>query len=101
MQDFDEPYRQIYVLRNGIRAAILPTLSYIHKLFLITVIVFILMAVYTHFTNKRDSTDFAEGPRSGMRLHTDAFTGCQYLSFPSGGVTPRLTTTGGHLGCRH
>ena len=39
-----------------------------------------------------DSTD--EPPqRSGMTLHTDALTGCQYLGLPSGGLTPRMDST--------
>lgn len=32
--------------------------------------------------------------RSDMRLHTDALTGCQYLSAPDGGITPRLSANG-------
>lgn len=39
-------------------------------------------------SNDRDSTDPKDG-RSGMRLYTDAMTGCQYLS-AGGGITPRL-----------
>lgn len=35
-----------------------------------------------------DSSDPKDG-RSGMRLYTDALTGCQYLS-AGGGITPRL-----------
>lgn len=35
-----------------------------------------------------DSTDGEK--RSGMSLHTDALTGCQYLSVPGAGLTPRL-----------
>ncbi|MDQ1081414.1 hypothetical protein [Pseudoroseomonas cervicalis] len=46
----------------------------------------------------RDSTDPPHG-RSGMRLHADNLTGCQYLSVPGGGITPRLTTDGRHMGC--
>lgn len=30
--------------------------------------------------------------RSGLVVHTDALTGCQYLSTPRGGITPRLGT---------
>lgn len=40
-----------------------------------------------------DSTD-GEGQRSGMSLHTDALTGCQYLSRLLGGLTPRLDRSG-------
>lgn len=41
----------------------------------------------------RDSTDTAT-ERSGMTLHTDALTGCQYLSVPGAGITPRLDSDG-------
>lgn len=41
-----------------------------------------------------DSTDGEE--RSGLGLHTDAMTGCQYLS-RSGGLTPRLDAKGNHI----
>ena len=34
-----------------------------------------------------------------MRLHTDAQTGCQYLS-KGNGLTPRLDREGKHLGCK-
>ena len=43
----------------------------------------------------RDDTDGDN--RSGMGLHTDARTGCQYLSVPFGGITPRLGPNGEHL----
>lgn len=39
-----------------------------------------------------DDTD-AGGRRSGMRPHTDALTGCQYLS-RLGSLTPRLDASG-------
>lgn len=39
-----------------------------------------------------DSTDGAQ--RSNMKLHTDAMTGCQYLSVSGGGITPRLGLDG-------
>lgn len=34
---------------------------------------------------------------SGMRLYTDAQTGCQYLATPGGSLTPRLSAMGGHI----
>lgn len=40
----------------------------------------------------RDSTDGVE--RSGMKIHIDAQTGCQYLSVKGGGVTPRINPNG-------
>lgn len=48
----------------------------------------------------RDSTD-AEWPlRSGMKLHVDNLTGCQYLATTGGGITPRLSPQGQHFGCK-
>lgn len=47
-----------------------------------------------------DSTDEPGGQRSGMRLHTDSLTGCQYLSIPLGGLTPRVDGAGRHVGCK-
>lgn len=32
--------------------------------------------------------------RSGMRVHVDNLTGCEYLSVPSGGITPRVDASG-------
>lgn len=48
----------------------------------------------------RDATD-SEWPsaRSGMKLTVDQQTKCEYLSSPNGGITPRLSSTGQHLGC--
>jgi hypothetical protein len=48
----------------------------------------------------RDDTDPAGIKRSGMVLYTDAKTGCQYLSVPHGGITPRLGADGRQYGCR-
>ena len=41
-----------------------------------------------------DSTDISRSQRSGLKLHTDAMTGCQYLSTSGGGITPRLDSQG-------
>lgn len=49
--------------------------------------------------NPKDDTDPPEG-RSGLALHTDALTGCQYLAKPFGGITPRVDGKGRHLGCK-
>lgn len=46
-----------------------------------------------------DDTDPPDGS-SGMSLYTDAATGCQYLGSIHGGITPRLTPLGKHMGCR-
>ena len=48
----------------------------------------------------RDDADPGQwGARSGMRLHTDSLTGCQYLANPSGGITARVDRAGKHVGC--
>lgn len=44
------------------------------------------------YLRDRDSTDGAA--RSNMTPHTDALTGCQYLSVPGSGLTPRLDASG-------
>lgn len=49
----------------------------------------------------RDDSDPGRwGERSGMQPRTDHATGCQYLAVPGGGITPRLTADGQHMGCR-
>jgi hypothetical protein len=47
-----------------------------------------------------NATDARRLDRSGMSLHTDHETGCQYLSALLGGITPRLAPDGSHMGCR-
>lgn len=45
------------------------------------------------FFNEKDSTDPIDG-RSGLEIKVDALTGCQYLTTPNGGLTPRLDVNG-------
>jgi hypothetical protein len=47
----------------------------------------------------KDDTDPPDG-RSGMSLHTDHLTGCQYLAKPFGGITPRVDGKSRHVGCK-
>lgn len=44
-----------------------------------------------------DNSDASAWNRSGLKLHTDHLTGCQYLQAPNGGLTPRLDASGGHI----
>ena len=49
-----------------------------------------------------DSTDNATAERvmdrrSGLALHTDHLTGCQYLTARGGGITPRLDVEGNQI----
>lgn len=48
----------------------------------------------------RDDSDAPDGKRSGMSIHTDALTGCQYLRAPLGSLTPRVDGAGRHIGCK-
>ena len=49
---------------------------------------------------KTDATDRSKDERSGLKLHTDYGTGCQYLSAVRGGVFPRIDTDGvKQMGC--
>lgn len=46
----------------------------------------------------KDSTDGQE--RSGLKLHRDQLTGCEYLSTLKGSLYPRLTGDGSQSGCK-
>ena len=60
---------------------------------------FIVSNVWKYLPFEKDSTDPVDG-RSGMSLYTDAASGCQYLGNPLGGITPRMTSAGQHMGCK-
>lgn len=47
-----------------------------------------------------DSTDVNPFNRSGMSLHVDNMTGCEYLGAAKGGLIPRVNANGMHMGCR-
>ncbi|USD59051.1 hypothetical protein J4N45_10965 [Vibrio sp. SCSIO 43140] len=48
-----------------------------------------------------DETDnIEEGTRSQLTVRTDYKSGCQYLSYRDGGLTPRLDVNGQHMGCK-
>ncbi|MFI2810177.1 hypothetical protein [Microbulbifer sp. JSM ZJ756] len=84
-------------LTDAIYNAHAKTIRNIAKCVIVAAFTFIALAFFTGKFD-RDSTDGQE--RSGMRLHTDKLTGCQYLSVINGGITPRLSTDGKHQGCR-
>lgn len=64
-------------------------------LFWLVAFVFLLTLVLNFFKVGWDSTDGES--RSGLGLHTDNLTGCQYLSSPRGGLVPRFGNDGTHL----
>lgn len=65
-----------------------------YKILMIGVIVFILIDILNGGLDK-DDTDSDSG-RSGMILHVDNKTGCQYLS-TSGGIIKRTDMEGNHI----
>lgn len=64
------------------------------------VIAITVLSIAFSFFSPTDSTDYSRTDRSGLKLHTDAMTGCQYLSTSGGGITPRLDNRGHHV-CQH
>ena len=75
-------------IRKGVRSAFLSVIAYFG------LIVFVL----SYVINPLDSTDSGFS-RSGLKVHVDAQTGCEYLSTPSGAITPRLSGAGEPTGC--
>lgn len=67
---------------------------------ILAVLLILLTLVVLGMCSPRDDTDEPGGERSGMSLHTDAMTGCQYLSVTLGGLTPRVDRAGRHVGCK-
>lgn len=63
----------------------------------IAICLLLLWAVGKIWPADYDPTDAGDGERSGMRLYTDAQTGCQYLATPGGSLTPRLSADGEHI----
>lgn len=61
--------------------------------FIIYVTVF--TAVLDYFKFAWDDSDGET--RSNLNVHTDARTGCQYLSTLGGGITPRYAADGTHI----
>lgn len=60
----------------------------------------VLLAIVNQSPMSRDDSDSGKGwfdSRSGVSVITDAKTGCQYLAWPNGGITPRLDKGGNHI----
>lgn len=86
------------VIENAIARAGIKVVNYLG----VIISLLILVSIAIQFTGggfDRDDTDGSE--RSGLKLHTDHGTGCQYVSTPGGGITPRMSVDGTtHHGCR-
>jgi hypothetical protein len=70
-----------------------------HLLFLINLaaFLFLVLGVAQLFGYGMDDSDASAWNRSGLKLHTDHLTGCQYLQAPNGGVIQRLDRDGRHI----
>lgn len=62
-------------------------------------LIFVGLLLMLSYFNPKDDTDPPDG-RSGIALHVDHLTGCQYLAKSLGGITPRLDGKGRHVGCK-
>ena len=72
-------------------------MTWVHRLGWLVLIGFVVWGVFFRAT---DDTDRGRWRRSGLSLYTDAGIGCQYLGIGLGGLTPRMTADGHHMGCQ-
>lgn len=61
----------------------------VKHIFLFCLLIYVLYAC-----GRLDDSDTSMTERSGMVPHKDALTGCEYLSTPFAGMTPRLGNDG-------
>jgi hypothetical protein len=64
----------------------------------ITLILLAVLILTLSFFNPRDDSD-SPTQRSGLRIHRDHLTGCEYFTTIFGGITPRLRADGTQV-CR-
>ena len=64
---------------------------------IIHITAFILTAMLISDLLGTDDSDASAWSRSGLRLHTDHLTGCQYFQAPNGGLLQRLDRDGRHI----
>jgi hypothetical protein len=79
-------------------------MSYVEKLAkrllsIIHITAFILIAVLISalLGYGMDDSDASAWNRSGLKLHTDHLTGCQYFQAPNGGLLQRVDRDGRHI----
>lgn len=86
--------RAASVIADGVSRGVKAGVAQAIKLALIWIVAAgVFVAVLSRW-QPTDSTDYSTSDRSGLKLHTDAMTGCQYLSTSGGGITPRLDRNG-------
>ena len=64
------------------------------KIFTVALVVLWVAGLYGY---GMDYIDASATNRSGLRLHTDHLTGCQYLQGQNGGLIQRLDRDGRHI----
>ncbi len=75
--------------------------DFAYRAIIISLIIYVLSGALSIGGFVRDNTDNPESwLPSGMRLHKDNLTGCEYLGGKNGGLTPRLNKDGEQVGCR-
>lgn len=67
-------------------------------LFLACIVISCIDLALNYSSIGRDSTDGEK--RSDMAIYTDNLTGCEYLGASKGGLTPRISINGDHMGCK-
>jgi hypothetical protein len=79
-------------------------MSYVEKLAkqlidLINLSAIVIMAfgIYGLLGYNMDDSDASAFNRSGLSVHTDHLTGCQYFQAPNGGLVQRLDRDGRHI----
>jgi hypothetical protein len=70
------------------------------KYILTVFVLFLVLSIGLTLCQPHDDSDPPDGGFSGLTPHTDALTGCQYLSRQWGGITPRMDGHGRQVGCR-
>lgn len=86
--------RAASVIADGVSRGVKAGVAQAIKLALIWIVAAGLFVAALSRCQPTDSTDYSTSDRSGLKLHTDAMTGCQYLSTSGGGITPRLDSQG-------
>ena len=82
-------------LEKTIKNGVVKGLAVYFTIFGVSVVVLLLIMDYVR---PYDNTDYGK-ERSGLTIRTDNLTGCQYLSTPSGGLTPRMDQSGTYQIC--
>lgn len=82
-------------LEKTIKNGVVKGLAVYFTIFGVSVVVLLLIMDYVR---PYDNTDNGK-ERSGLTIRTDNLTGCQYLSTPSGGLTPRMDQSGTYQIC--